>query len=65
MPRTIQITGGNLFAIAAAQMGDALQGVRIAVANNLTDPVLPTGAPVTLVIPDPLDPSLSTGLPNP
>lgn len=32
--------GGDLFHIAAAQLGDATQWVRIAQLNNLKDPVL-------------------------
>jgi len=64
MPTTIQVTGGNLWRIAAEQLGDALQAPRIAVANNLTDYFLTQGAPFPLTIPDPVDPSTSTGLPS-
>lgn len=35
--RTVTVTGGNLFAIAAATLGDATQAVRIAQLNGLTD----------------------------
>jgi hypothetical protein len=38
--RTITVFGGNLFEIAAAQLGSALQWINIARANNLTDPML-------------------------
>jgi hypothetical protein len=38
--QTIIAIGGNLFEIAAAQLGDALQWINIARANNLTDPML-------------------------
>ena len=36
----ITAIGGNLFEIAAAQLGSALQWVNIARTNNLTDPML-------------------------
>jgi hypothetical protein len=38
--QTITIAGGNLFALAAQYLNDATQWVRIAQANNLSDPVL-------------------------
>ena len=47
--QTITVTGGNLYAIAAAQLGDATQWIRIAQLNGLSDPIL-TGV-VTLLIP--------------
>ncbi len=47
--RILTTAGGNLFRIAAEQLGDATQGLRIAQFNNLTDPML-TGL-VTLEIP--------------
>lgn len=37
---SITVAGGNLFAIAAQQLGDATQWIRIAQTNNLTDPIL-------------------------
>ena len=49
--QTITTAGGNLFQIAAAQLNDATQWVRIAQANNLSDPILQ--GLTTLVIPDP------------
>lgn len=51
--RTILVTGGNLFRIAAEQLGDATQWLRIAQANGMSDPFLPGGqGPVPLRIPD-------------
>ena len=50
MQKTIIVAGGNLFAIAANYLQDATQWIRIAQANNLSDPVL-TGV-TTLIIPD-------------
>lgn len=38
--RTITVAGGNLFRIAADELGDATQWVRIARLNRLKDPVL-------------------------
>jgi hypothetical protein len=38
--QTIVASGGNLFEIAAAQLGSALQWINIARANNLSDPML-------------------------
>lgn len=46
----ITVAGGNLFQIAAAQLGDATQWIRIAQLNNISDPFL-TGI-VNLLIPD-------------
>ncbi len=57
--RTITVAGGNLFAIAAAELGDATQWIRIAQLNNLSDPML-TGV-VTLQIPD-RDPNATGGI---
>jgi hypothetical protein len=57
--RTIMVAGGNLFAIAAAELGDATQWIRIAQLNNLSDPML-TGV-VTLRIPD-RDPNATGGI---
>lgn len=47
--KTITVAGGNLFAIAAQQYGDATQWYRIAAANGLDDPFL--DGVVTLSIP--------------
>lgn len=59
--RTITVTGGNLWQIAAEQLGDATQASRIAVLNGITDPFL-TGQ-VTLTLP-PVDSSATGGLPS-
>ncbi len=47
---TLTVAGGNLFQIAAQQLNDATQWIRIAQLNGLDDPML-TGV-VTLLIPD-------------
>ncbi len=52
--RTLTVAGGNLFRIAAEQLGDATQWIRIAQLNAIADPML-TGL-VTLRIPDPTPP---------
>ncbi|CAH2603220.1 conserved protein of unknown function [Rhodovastum atsumiense] len=49
--KTITVAGGNLFRIAAEELGDATQWDRIARLNGLWDPML-TGV-VTLRIPAP------------
>jgi hypothetical protein len=38
--QTITTVGSNLFEVAAAQLGSALQWINIARANNLSDPIL-------------------------
>ena len=48
--RTLTVVGGNLFRIAAEQLGDATQWIRIAQLNGLSDPML--AGVVTLFIPD-------------
>ncbi len=57
--RTITIAGGNLFKIAAEQLNDATQWIRIAQLNNLSDPMI-TGV-VTLLIPE-LDANAGGGI---
>jgi hypothetical protein len=57
--RTLTVVGGNLFKIAAEQLGDATQWLRIAQANSLDDPML--SGVVTLSIPEP-DPSAGGGI---
>jgi hypothetical protein len=47
---TLTVAGGNLFQIAAQQLNDATQWIRIAQLNGIDDPIL-TGV-VTLLIPD-------------
>jgi hypothetical protein len=49
--QTITVAGGNLFQIAAAQLADATQWIRIAQLNAIVDPML--SGLVTLNIPDP------------
>ncbi len=56
---TIQVVGGNLFQIAAQQLGDATQWIRIAQLNGLTDPQI-TGQ-MTLSIPD-VNPNATGGI---
>jgi len=48
--RTLTVVGGNLFRIAAEQLNDATQWIRIAQLNGLSDPML-VGVTV-LLIPD-------------
>ncbi len=53
--RTIVISGGNLFEIACAYLGDASQWDRVATLNQLADPwlngltklTIPAGRPAT------------------
>jgi hypothetical protein len=56
---TLTTAGGNLFRIAAEQLADATQWLRIAQLNGLSDPML-TGL-VTLEIPD-QDPNAGGGI---
>jgi hypothetical protein len=48
--RLITVAGGNLFRIAAEQLADATQWVRIAQLNGISDPML--SGVITLRIPD-------------
>lgn len=48
--RTVTVVGGNLFRIAAEQLNDATQWIRIAQLNGLSDPML--AGVVVLLIPD-------------
>ncbi len=57
--RTITVAGGNLFRIAADQLGDATQWIRIAQLNGLADPCL--SGLVTLLIPN-TDPTAGGGI---
>ncbi|HUM08745.1 MAG TPA: hypothetical protein VLT37_07715 [Acidocella sp.] len=57
--RIVVVAGGNLFALAAKYLNDATQWIRIAQANNLSDPVLSGVA--TLVIP-PVDSTAGGGI---
>jgi nucleoid-associated protein YgaU len=56
--KTVTVTGGTLFGVAAAQYGDPTQWNIIAAANGLIDPWL-VGT-VSLIIP-PADPSGGNG----
>jgi len=47
--QTVTVAGGNLFQIAAQQLGDATQWIRIAQLNQISDPLL-VGV-TTLLIP--------------
>ncbi len=38
--RTVTVAGGTLFRVAADELGDATQWVRIAQLNGLSDPML-------------------------
>jgi len=55
----LTVAGGNLFRIAADQLGDATQWIRIAQLNGLADPII-TGL-MTLRIPN-LDPTAGGGI---
>lgn len=57
--QTLTVAGGNLFQLAAAELGDATQWIRIAQLNNLSDPML--SGVVTLLIPD-RNPSAGGGI---
>jgi len=57
--RTVTVAGGNLFRIAAEQLGDATQWVRIAQLNGLSDPMI-SGVQV-LQIPD-VNPNAGGGI---
>jgi hypothetical protein len=57
--RTITVTGGNLFQVAAQHLGDATQWIRVAQANGLSDPML--AGLVTLNLPA-TDPSAGGGV---
>ena len=55
----LTVAGGNLFQVAAQQLGDATQWLRIAQLNGLSDPML--SGIVTLLIP-PVSPSAGGGI---
>ena len=57
--QAITIAGGNLFRIAAEQLADATQWIRIAQLNAIEDPML--SGLVTLVLPNP-DPAAGGGI---
>jgi hypothetical protein len=57
--RTITIIGGNLFEIAASELGSALQWINIARANGLRDPIITSK--IELIIPS-FSPVFSGGI---
>jgi hypothetical protein len=57
--KSLPIAGDNLFRIAAVQLADATQWIRIAELNGLSDPIL-AGVNI-LLIPD-IDPSAGGGI---
>jgi nucleoid-associated protein YgaU len=57
--KNISVAGDNLFRIAAVQLADATQWIRIAELNGLSDPML-VGVN-TLLVPD-VDPSAGGGI---
>lgn len=57
--RTILQSGGTLFHVAAAELGDATQWLRIARLNGLSDPLL--HGVLELKLP-PLDPQAGGGI---
>ena len=57
--KTITVVGDNLFRVAATQLADATQWIRIAELNRLSDPML-VGV-VTLSIPG-VDPGAGGGI---
>jgi hypothetical protein len=58
--KTITTAGGSLFQIAATELADATQWIRIAQLNALSDPFLQ--GVITLQIPAP-DPTKTGGVP--
>lgn len=58
--KTITVAGGTLYHIAATELADATQWIRLAQLNNLSDPILQ--GLITLTIPTP-DPSKTGGVP--
>lgn len=57
--RTITVAGGTLFHLAASELNDATQWIRLAQLNLLVDPQI--RGVVTLKIPD-LDPTAGGGI---
>jgi hypothetical protein len=45
---TITVQGTNLFALAAAELGDATQWINIARTNNLSDPFITELSQITI-----------------
>lgn len=57
--KRVTVVGSNLFRLAAVELGDATQWIRIAQLNQLSDPMI--SGLMTLTIPDP-DPSAGGGI---
>jgi len=57
--RTILVSGGTLFHLAAAELGDATQWLRIARLNGISDPMIE--GVVRLRLP-PVDPQAGGGI---
>ncbi|HEY7579415.1 MAG TPA: hypothetical protein VH855_17615 [Acetobacteraceae bacterium] len=57
--KSITVAGEDLFHVAAVQLGDATQWIRIAELNRISDPML--AGVTTLLIPD-TDPSAGGGV---
>ena len=57
--KTVTLAGGNMFQLAATELGDATQWIRIAQLNGLSDPML--SGVVILLIPD-QDPNAGGGI---
>lgn len=57
--QSVVVAGGNLFALAAQYLNDATQWIRIAQANQLSDPQL--SGVQTLIIP-PVNPGSGGGI---
>lgn len=53
MTTTLTTAGGTLYHIAAAQLGDATQWIRIAQLNELSDPIIQGVSTLQLPAPDP------------
>jgi hypothetical protein len=49
----LTVAGGNLFRIAAEQLGDATQWIRIAELNAISDPMLTGLVTLRMPVPDP------------
>jgi hypothetical protein len=49
--KTVTANGGNLFRIALDNLGDPLQWARVAAANSLIDPFLPSNSTIILTVP--------------
>jgi hypothetical protein len=57
--KTVLVVGGNLFALAARELGDATQWNRIARLNGLFDPTIPPT--ITQLTLPPFDPNAGNG----